>query len=213
MKEFLMYPLYPSSLSLMEKLVLKLKTIICPVCGKVSKIDIKGTNWRETCKCLNCGASNRQRQIAYSVCKIIGSIVNEKNKNISTLKTALIIYHTESQGPLHNFLSKIKTYVSSEYFGESHKSGTIINGVMNQNLSDLSFDNDSIDIVLSTSFTSIIWVGFLIKNTFQGQNSSIISARQYKIIILYSIKVYLFNFLPSYPFQVLGLGFTLAIST
>jgi len=60
------------------------------------------------------------------------------------------IYNTESSGPLHTRLSKHADYVCSEYFGDGHRSGTIINGILHQDLRQLSFADASFDLVMSS---------------------------------------------------------------
>ena len=44
----------------------------------------------------------------------------------------------------------MKGYVCSEYFGDSYRSGDLVNDVLHQDLMDLSFGNESIDLVLSS---------------------------------------------------------------
>jgi len=77
------------------------------------------------------------------------------NKNVKSLKDlssldSLSIYNTETEGILHNYLSKMKKYVCSEYFGPDIKSGEYINGKMHQDLMSLSFPNDQFDYVITT---------------------------------------------------------------
>jgi len=62
----------------------------------------------------------------------------------------LSVYYTESKGPIHDALFKMKQYVCSEYFGEEHKSGSIVEGILHQDLQDLSFSDNSFDVVISS---------------------------------------------------------------
>jgi len=120
--------------------------IKCPLCGHVSYISkIDRNNLRETCRSHCCNSTNRQRQIAYTLCNKIGI-----NSLSEIEKYPGVIYNTESFGNVHNQLVKNKHYISSEYFGENYKSGQAVNGILHQNLLNLSFENSSIDIVLSS---------------------------------------------------------------
>ena len=120
--------------------------IICPLCGRFSYIhQINQNNLRESCCSHCCGSTNRQRQMAYLLCRKIGL------KSLSEIKKYTgNIYNTESYGNVHNQLVKNKNYVSSEYFGEKYKSGQKVKGMIHQNLMCLSFPENSLDIVLSS---------------------------------------------------------------
>jgi len=65
------------------------------------------------------------------------------NKDIS-------IYNTEASGPLHNYLSKMKNYTCSEYFGDNYSSGELINNTIHQDLMSLSFEDNLFDVIVST---------------------------------------------------------------
>jgi len=60
------------------------------------------------------------------------------------------IYNAESSGPLHARLARHAGYVCSEYFGDAHQGGTIINGIRHEDLRQLSFADASFDLVLSS---------------------------------------------------------------
>jgi SAM-dependent methyltransferase len=61
-----------------------------------------------------------------------------------------VVYNTEAAGPLHNALSGMDNYICSYYYGEEHKSGEIVNGIMHQDLMNLSLSDESIDLVISS---------------------------------------------------------------
>jgi hypothetical protein len=51
--------------------------------------------------------------------------------------------------PIYNWFAKQnKNIVGSEFLGMNIKSGEIINGVMHQDLTNLSFENNSFDLVV-----------------------------------------------------------------
>ena len=105
-------------------------------------------------KCIRCRATNRQRQIAYFLYSTIAQIAE---RNFSSLKSLasfdssnFVLYNTEANGAVHNQLSKVNGYIYSEYFGSSYKSGEVVNGVIHQDLMQLSFADESIDIAMSS---------------------------------------------------------------
>ena len=152
---FIKYPLYPSPTPWYERLMVTLRfggIIRCTVCGAISVVYVAGNNLRDTCKCLRCRATNRHRQIAYIACQSVGQATKS---SLSSLKDFaglgdFVIYNTEARGPLHNQLSRMRGYICSEYFGPSHKSGDLVGNVMHQDLMDLSFADESIDLLISS---------------------------------------------------------------
>jgi len=78
-----------------------------------------------------------------------------KNPVFSSLKDVLKkedigIYNAESKGAVHNILSRMKNYTCSEYFGDNYTSGDQVNGILHEDLQNLSFKSNSFDVVLST---------------------------------------------------------------
>lgn len=147
---------YPISYQtkLLDRIALKIgaiPVIFCPVCGNINPIVRIKENLRESCLCIRCISNNRQRQLAYVLCK---SLSNVNRKRMRCLKDivadqSLIIYNSEARGAIHNALSRMKNYICSEYCGPQYKSGEIVNGVVHEDLMNLSFKDASIDIVLS----------------------------------------------------------------
>ena len=148
---FLKYPIYARPLSLVEKLAITLKflPIRCNICGSFTLIYFTNENFRENGYCRNCQSFNRQRQLAYVLCNSGATKpFNTLNKYIN--ESNLSLYNTETGGILHYFLSTMKNYVCSEYFGEKYASGDLVNNKMHQDLMSLSFEDNRFDIVIST---------------------------------------------------------------
>ena len=151
---FVQYPIYPS-LTRLEKALLRLRMVWpakCPVCGSLTLITDVGRSLRESCKCMRCGSTNRQRQVAYVVC---GAVSRMTGAAIASLKDVagldnVVVYNTEAGRQIHDQLALMKDYLCSEYFGENFSSGDMVGGKMHQNLMDLSFDEGSIDLVISS---------------------------------------------------------------
>ncbi len=149
------FPNFPEKPSWTENLAGKLGfwgPIRCPVCGRVALMHGIGENVRETCFCGSCGSTNRKRQIGYVVSATVNAAVEKKIRSIRDLcgLEDLAIFNTEAEGAIHEILKGMPGYVCSEYFGPQYKSGEFVNGIMNQDLTNLSFDDESIDLILSS---------------------------------------------------------------
>jgi hypothetical protein len=142
------YPIYYRPLTRLETFLVRLAVIIkCPVCGNFSRMKNIRTDlqMREYCNCSKCNSQNRQRQIAYVLAQRIGvSSLAELSDD-----PGISIYNAETSGPLHEVLCKTKNYVCSEYFGPEYKSGQFVNGIRHEDLCNLSFDNNSFDVIIS----------------------------------------------------------------
>ncbi|XRD91079.1 class I SAM-dependent methyltransferase [Dyella nitratireducens] len=119
---------------------------ICPVCGNRTTFVDFTENLRESGGCLLCGSSNRQRQMALMV---------RRRFNLSPIgpiwfPQSFSFYNVEANGPLHNRLMINPGYICSEYFGEGHPGGEIINKIRHEDLQKLSFESKSLDLVLSS---------------------------------------------------------------
>lgn len=62
----------------------------------------------------------------------------------------LAVYNTEATGSVHLHLAHSPSYVVSEYFGEQYSSGETVNSILNEDLQNLSFDDNSFHYVLSS---------------------------------------------------------------
>jgi SAM-dependent methyltransferase len=87
--------------------------------------------------------------VAFVLCN---AIANKKVKSLNDLPeiSHLSIYNTETAGPLHNYLSKVKGYVCSDYFGPEYKSGDYVNNILHQDLMALSFPDNNFDYIITT---------------------------------------------------------------
>jgi len=151
---FVQYPIYPT-LTTLEKFLLKTRVpwpARCPVCGSLTLITGIGRSLRESCKCVRCKSTNRQRQVAYGICGAVARITGTRIaslEDVARLKD-LAVYNTEAGRQIHDQLSGMPGYVCSEYFGPACRSGDMIGGRMHQDLMALSFDDKSLDLVISS---------------------------------------------------------------
>lgn len=95
-------------------------------------------NWREHLDCVQCGFTNRIRAAMHILYHQVRPPSNAA------------IYITEQTTPLFKWLKKRHTkLVGSEYFGNAVPLGSRKNGLRNEDLTALTFANESFDYILS----------------------------------------------------------------
>jgi SAM-dependent methyltransferase len=119
---------------------------ICPVCGKRAKFDEFTDNPRESGRCSNCQSFNRQRQMAHAIRKQCGL----PKAGPLRFPEGFVIYNTETTAALHLQLLQTPGYLCSEYFGDEYEPGQMVDGRRHEDLRHLSFEDNSIDLVLSS---------------------------------------------------------------
>lgn len=95
-------------------------------------------NWREHMQCSKCGLVNRVRASLH-----ILHTLSPPHKNSR-------IYITERITKTYDWLNhKYENLIGSEYLGPNLRPGEVINNIRHENVMDLSFENNSLDYVLS----------------------------------------------------------------
>jgi GT2 family glycosyltransferase/ubiquinone/menaquinone biosynthesis C-methylase UbiE/glycosyltransferase involved in cell wall biosynthesis len=97
-------------------------------------------NWRERLECPSCGMNNRQRLIATLV-----------NQTLSG-KQGQHVYFMEQVTPIYQWaINTFKNDVinGSEYLGHQYESGAIIESIRHEDIENLSFSNESLDLIVS----------------------------------------------------------------
>jgi len=120
----------------------------CTLCGK-ENIFFRNSliNLREDFICVNCGSNSRNRHLALLIAETYGKSSGEKSlpealRNMRKLK----VYEAQSTGPLHNILSNLEDYTSSEYTAEkAARSGCS----RVEDLEKTSFTDDSLDLIIT----------------------------------------------------------------
>ena len=154
LRPFALIPL--ASKSSWQELIAKKLTIAgparCPVCGRLTLIVGIRSNLRESCRCIRCGSTNRQRQLAFVICSVVASATGARVRSLKDLHRldGYVVYNTEAGGAIHRQLVGMENYISSEYFGESYEPGEIVRGVMHQDLMRLGFGDETVDLVISS---------------------------------------------------------------
>jgi len=118
----------------------------CPVCGQPASFSPFTSNLRESGPCSCCSSFNRQRQMARAVRLRFGV----PDQGPLTVPAGTVIYNTETTGAVHAALRATPGYLSSEYFDPALAPGTMVDGRRHEDLQHLSFDDESIDLVLSS---------------------------------------------------------------
>lgn len=154
LSKFIVYPIKDYSLRWAERMMIGMNSGggYCPVCGGITVfVKVSEDNLRESCFCLRCRSNNRKRQLAYVVCQSLSGINRGKIKSLRDVGRLydISIYNTEPGGAIHDILSASPNYRFSGYFGIEYKSGEIVGGIEHQDLMDLSFQDESFDIVIS----------------------------------------------------------------
>ena len=99
-------------------------------------------NWRERVECSLCGMNNRQRLMA--------TLIQDWAKKRPD--QALKIYLMEHVTPISIWTQKnILTHeiITSEYLGHQYQGGSIINGIRHEDTTNLTFEDDSINLIIS----------------------------------------------------------------
>lgn len=118
----------------------------CPICGHSGAFTAFSENVRESGTCSKCGSTNRQRLMAMALLQCTGLSPTDGLSSLSSLR----IHNTESGGPLHQQLIQSPQYTFSEFFGPEFVGGTYHRGIRHENLTALSFSDESIDVMLSS---------------------------------------------------------------
>lgn len=158
LKRFQIYPLM-NQRNIIEDIINLIKFYYgyCNICGKIIRFSINSENLRENVICDSCKSTNRKRQIAEVILAYINRIYNKKFRKITDLEkinAQLFIYNTENNDPLHEKLfmcfAGTNYYIYSNYFGSDRKSGDFVNGILHQDLTKTSFEDDKFDIVITS---------------------------------------------------------------
>ena len=128
-----------------------IQQIFCPVCGSNGGIEPFSENRRESGKCLNCGAWNRQRLMALVMMRAIKHLTGDCSDNLHSLSlpNTFKIYSAEWFGAVHKALLKLDGYSNSRYSGNQYNSGDIVEGIPHQDLTSTSYADNSLDIVMT----------------------------------------------------------------
>lgn len=99
-------------------------------------------NWRERLECPHCRMNSRQRLITALVRQEVARAPQQR----------LHVYFMEQVTPIFRWMKAHlgdHDVVGSEYLGHQYPSGTVVDGVLHQDVMKLSFDDAALDLIVS----------------------------------------------------------------
>lgn len=97
-------------------------------------------NWRERLECPSCHMNNRQRLIATLIQQILSK---SDQQSVYLMEQVTPIFNwAKSTFPTHKIMG-------SEYLGHEYAGGVEVNGIRHEDVEALSFENESIDLIIS----------------------------------------------------------------
>src|SRR3990172_8694418 len=110
----------------------------CYGCDHKTIFVAKDNWWRDSYICVRCGAIPRERALMYCV------------ENYYPNWKELVIHESSpcERGPSIRFRKEGKSFIPSQYFSDQAVGG-IIQGYRNENLENLTFESNSIDLHIS----------------------------------------------------------------
>jgi SAM-dependent methyltransferase len=134
----------------------------CTVCGSNEQFDFFGGSPRESFKCPNCKSSLRYREQAKSIVSLYG-----KNSCNSFSELAedidfqnLTIFEPGVSGPFRKYFKDFKNYHQSFYWDDLEL-GESRDGMQNQDLMNLTYEDDSFDLIITSDIFEHVRKPFL----------------------------------------------------
>jgi SAM-dependent methyltransferase len=123
----------------------------CNVCGHEADFYVtQTTNYRESLHCNYCRSTARNRMLASGALEVIG---NPSCRCIADLAKAAIgpqILDTDCYSPIFHYLRQAKFYSSTVYLPEREFGTEVYSKVINVNLEDMPFQDESFDIIMTS---------------------------------------------------------------
>ncbi|WP_419730033.1 glycosyltransferase [Lichenicola sp.] len=138
---------------------------LCPVCGARPRQKRRraSSNWREEIHCLACDTLNRSAGLAQVI------MVPWVQHGVNVLGEARV-YLTDQRvhefghtGSVGKVLADISRFSCSDYFDDLRKGEISSDGILHEDIQDISFDDNSVDLFLSQDVMEHVadpWQGF-----------------------------------------------------
>jgi SAM-dependent methyltransferase len=125
------------------------------ITGLATDFSVRGVGFREDVFAAESASSARQRSM---VCGLSVALLGVASFPLPALAAAinaaqLRVYLAEARSPLHGALARNvrpELLTASEYFDGGLRSGDLVDGILHEDLQDLSFDDAAFDVVLTT---------------------------------------------------------------
>jgi SAM-dependent methyltransferase len=109
---------------------------------------------RETLCCRHCGASMRDRQMAYGLLQVVAKLTGQTVSSLHAFRQSrereLRILDTDSFGAVSRALRGLPGYVHSQFKPDLAKGQQLPDGSINVNLLDMPFDAGNFDIIMTS---------------------------------------------------------------
>ncbi len=138
---------------------------ICTVCGEQTKFKLFFTISivfstrlfhmpsffapRESFICINCNSNARNRHLAKVLSDTYKINTPYSLKKFAHTKPKLKIYEPQASGSIHNVLKNLDGYVCSEFFKDTQLGKLSKNGILCEDLQNLTFHDNSFDVVIT----------------------------------------------------------------
>lgn len=122
---------------------------LCSVCGNDSRFVCDTDVSLREARCSFCGANVRNSDLAKIVLKAFS---NNKYISLSQAESFLSnvkIYEAQSIGPVHDSLCRLPHYTCSEFFPDISPGQRNRNGVLCQDLQNLTFPSENFDLIIT----------------------------------------------------------------
>jgi len=131
-----------------------LKLRLCNVCGNRERVSptVKthaSTNWREEFACTRCYALNRTSSLADILVRPYRQFSCSSVADAVSYLSDIRIHEFGFVGPIHDLLASSSKFSSSDFFDDVRLGTRASNGVMCQNLQELTFDDEFFDLCIS----------------------------------------------------------------
>lgn len=123
----------------------------CSVCGGTAEFIDTQPSIRETYSCSKCKASLRERSVANAIISVFGFGSCTSIRDLAKQKhfSELNIFEPGVIGIIRKFISHLPNYHNS-FFYEDASPGEFVEGVRNEDLENLSFLDNSFDLVITS---------------------------------------------------------------
>ena len=136
---------------------------MCSVCGVLARFAYFGGSARESYGCEKCASSMRERGQAQALLELYGNgqtCLRDLCGNSGF--ASLAIYEPGVAGPFRTYMGDLRHYQQSCY-QEGFLGGELVDGVVNQDLQQLTFDSGSFDLVVTSDILEHVrkpWLAF-----------------------------------------------------
>jgi len=125
----------------------------CSIAGAPTEFIVASENTREDLVASVSGSTNRQRQV---IATLANAMLGSPAADLSTVaaeinRRKLSVYIAEALSlPAIRLRELVEDFECSEYFGEDHRSGNRVDGILHQDLQATSFADGRFDIVITS---------------------------------------------------------------